>query len=215
MRVKFPVDKYASVPELEHRAGKDAYKVRLLDRKSAVTIISPHGGFVEPGTSAVTRAVAGRQYNLFDFQGLKTPGAFELHVTSTRFRHPALSQLLAASRAALSIHSMGNIGTSAIWLGGRNNRLKQLTLAKLRASGFVVEPESPYFRGESLTNIVNMCADHGVQLELSRELLDDVFIGPGFIPDSQPRTTERFDSLVSALRRALRDYLSASQKIGD
>lgn len=210
MSVQLPVDKYDSVASLEENLGSGVYKIRLLDRRAPVTIIAPHGGYIESGTSAIARSIAGREHNLFDFQGLKNPGAFDLHVTSTRFRHPQLTRLLDQARAAVSIHSMGKADVSTIWLGGLNRQLKELVLANLERKGFPVDPDSPYFRGENPENCVNLCAQHGVQLELSKELKDTLFRGPRFIGTRTrvaPQTTERFDDLVAAVRHAISHYM--------
>src|SRR5262245_58074670 len=117
-------DLYASLAALKEHVQEDSYRVRCLDRHSLVTIIAPHGGYIDAGTSAVARAVAGKRYNLFDFQGLQHERPWELHVTATRFRDPQLTALLDKSRFAMSIHCMGSTGEETIYLGGLNRQLK-------------------------------------------------------------------------------------------
>ncbi|HEY9868690.1 MAG TPA: poly-gamma-glutamate hydrolase family protein [Candidatus Obscuribacterales bacterium] len=202
-------DKYSSVLAIKQRFadGRD-YRIRYTDRSSWATIISPHGGYIEPGTSAVARAIAGSTYNFFDFQALRRESAQEFHVTATKFRDPALSKLLETSMVALSVHCMGRHGSPVIWLGGLNRRLKELTLAALKEGGFAVDPDAPRYKGESPQNIVNLPARQGVQLELSAELLSSLFAGKScFYPSGRcPRTSSRFTELVSAVRSALHQY---------
>jgi phage replication-related protein YjqB (UPF0714/DUF867 family) len=205
------LDKYASLAALQEHEGKNAYRIRSLDRKSPVTIISPHGGFIEPGTSAIANAVAGRKHNLFDFQGLRRENAEELHVTATHFREPRLTALLSASSTAVSIHDMGKQDCATIWLGGLNYNLKQITLEQLRRYRFNVNPDSPLYRGESPHNVVNLAANHGVQLELSRELISDLFDGePFLLAGARPQMTMRCHQLILALRISIRQATSST-----
>ena len=104
----YPKDFYPSLSALKRDLVKDKhYRTKVVDRGSDITVIAPHGGFIEPGSSYIARAVAGSQLNLYDFQGLRRRRAQELHVTSTRFRDRRLNDLLLHTRLALSIHSMG------------------------------------------------------------------------------------------------------------
>jgi phage replication-related protein YjqB (UPF0714/DUF867 family) len=201
-------DKYPSLAALK-AALKDQidYRSRLLDRKSRVTIMAPHGGFIEAGTSALARSVAGSRYNLFDFQGLKAEAGADLHVTSTRFRDPDLSCLLRRSCVAVSIHSMGPANESVVWLGGRNKTLKQLVLEHLQKAAFAVNPDSPLYRGESPKNVVNLALHEGVQLELSDELVAELFVGPGFRTDSIAlKRSARYAAFTCALQAAISDF---------
>lgn len=200
-------DKYASLAALkaELRDEQD-YRVRLLDRWSWATIIAPHGGFIEAGTSALARATAGRNYNYYDFQGLQAENPLDLHITSTRFRDPLLSPILRRSCAALSYHCMGPVGEPIIWLGGLDLVLKDIVLENLRKNGFVLNPDSPRYRGESPNNVVNLACNKGVQLELSQELMSELFAGESFHSSGFYLPAERFNLLVQAVRLSLRQY---------
>ncbi len=207
-------DKYSSLAELKSRLKEGVdFRIRIFDRQSAVTIISPHGGHIEAGTSYLAEKIASEQYNLFDFQGLRSNDASDLHVTSTRFRDEQLSKLLERSDVALSIHSMGPCAEAVVWLGGRNLLLKGLVLDNLRMCGFAVNPDSPRYRGESPANITNLARLEGVQLELSDELLEQLFSGKGFLDtEYAPSTTSVFDSFVQAIEHSLAQF--ATEKDG-
>ena len=81
-------DRYKDLSELRARlrSGKH-FRIRTLDRKSKITVVSPHGGRIEPGSSRLARVIAGDDLNFFDFQGLTRffPRPVDLHVTSTHF----------------------------------------------------------------------------------------------------------------------------------
>lgn len=203
-------DRYTSLAALKEQLGEDVFRIRVLDRRSNVTVIAPHGGYIEAGTSAIARAVAGPEYNLFDFQGLRRENPQELHVTATNFRHRRLAVMLDDSLTAVSIHGMGTQHHKDIWLGGLNKQLKQLVLEQLRAQGFAVNPDSPRYRGESPRNVVNLTKNAGVQLELSDELMTELFVGSRYTPSGRcPRTTAKFAALVKAIRDAIALYVAA------
>lgn len=200
-------DKFSSLAALKEHLGPQFHRTRLRNRHADVTIIAPHGGFIEAGTSAIAHKIAGRTYNLFDFQGLRRENPHELHVTATNFRDRQLTAMLDKSIAALSVHGMGTQHTTAIWLGGLNRELKGMVLDELRKNGFEVNPDAPLYRGESPRNVVNLARNHGVQLELSDELLAELFVKTRFTGGGRcPRTTPRFAALVDACRRALQTY---------
>jgi len=203
----YPKDFYPSLSALKRDLVKDKhYRTKVVDRGSDITVIAPHGGFIEPGSSYIARAVAGSQLNLYDFQGLRRRRAQELHVTSTRFRDRRLNDLLLHTRVALSIHSMGEQGSGEIWIGGLNLELKQRICDQLSLSGFVVNGDSPRYRGVHPANIVNLASERGVQIELSGNVIAAVFAmeGPPFGRRvTQLTTTERFDAFVGAVRSAM------------
>jgi phage replication-related protein YjqB (UPF0714/DUF867 family) len=199
-------DVFPDVPALKSQLkDKRDYRIRARDRGAFATIVSPHGGYIEEGTSALARACAGPDFNFFDFQGLRTKEPQELHVTSTRFREPALMTMLAASEVAVSIHGMGEEDDMTIWLGGLNKELKESMLKALREQGFLVNPDSPRHRGESKLNFVNMAKQKGVQLELPNNLLKTMFVGPRkFAANGRCiKTTPVFDKFVKAVRQVV------------
>lgn len=203
-------DVYPHLQALKDKLVEDRdYRIRCRDRGSVLTVVSPHGGFIEEGTSALARAIAGPNLNLFDFQGLRLERPAELHVTSTRFREPRLTKLLSASRAALSVHGMGNEDDMTLWLGGLNLSLKKRVERELEAAGFLVNSDSPRHRGESKSNFVNLVERKGVQLELPDNLIASMFVGERKFRVSGrcPKTTPRFDDFVKAIRRAVHEEM--------
>jgi phage replication-related protein YjqB (UPF0714/DUF867 family) len=205
------VDVYPDLDTLkgEMLKGRD-YRVRILDRASTVTIIAPHGGFVDEGTSALARAVAGKNYNLFDFQGLLSVEAFRLHVTSTNFRDPSLTRFLNTSAFAVSVHGMDDEqpGHREIWLGGLNPELKRRMQIALEAADFAVNVSPPKFRGEHPKNVVNLALQKGVQLELPLTLRKQMYVGGKtfYAHGRCPKTTPLFDSFVFAVRVAISEH---------
>lgn len=71
--------------------GKD-YKVLLRPvAGSSSAVIAPHGGRIEHYTSDIARGIAGDDFNLYLFEGVRLSGNYStLHLTSHRFRRAVL-----------------------------------------------------------------------------------------------------------------------------
>ncbi len=207
-------DIYENIPALLAALEEDKdFRIRCFDRKSDVTIISPHGGYIEAGTSHIATAIAGDEYNLFDFQGLQKRRPWELHVTSSRFRHPLLRKLLSRSVTAVSIHGMGTVDSWNIWLGGLNLSLKQRLEKSLTLAGFAVKTDLPKYKGTNPRNVVNLVPDKGVQLELPQDLIEAMFDSKSVFTPTGTRivTNELFERFATAVRNTV----SAASKKDD
>lgn len=212
--ITYPEDQYTSLDEVKHNFTEGAdYRIELFDRQSQATIIAPHGGFIEAGTSAIAAALAKKTFNLFDFQALipdHESSVHMMHVTSTRFRDQALTRLLKSSSFALSVHAMEDEDHAEIWLGGLNAHFKHLVHSNLKAAHFRVNLDSPRYRGESENNVVNLPNLKGVQIEISHKLRKQMFDGRVYfaIDRACAPPTPRFYAFVRVVRRAINTYLA-------
>jgi phage replication-related protein YjqB (UPF0714/DUF867 family) len=166
-------DKYASFAELQsaERLGAD-YTVTVLERASArALIIAPHGGHIEIGTSELATLIAGEEYSLFTFDGLKSRGRNrDLHITSHNFDHPECIALAARHSIVLAVHGCKG-EASQIYVGGLDEELRALLTRRLRAAGFPVIAQGHKYPGQHRLNICNRGArGRGVQLELTLDL---------------------------------------------
>jgi len=172
-------DAYASFAELAAREREERdYRRRLVRHASPIAILAPHGGEIEPGTSEVALALAGAEFSLYLFEGLRPGRSAALHITSTRFDDPECLDLLAASRTAIAIHGAAG-AEDAIRVGGRDEELGGRIAAALAAAGFALRADGDRrFAGVAARNLCNRCASgRGVQLELSAGLRRSFFAG--------------------------------------
>lgn len=187
-------NKYCSYAELaRHEAQGRDYRVRAHRRAhSPLLIVAPHGGMIEVGTSEIANSVAGAEYSLFSFEGLKPHGANrDLHVTSHQFDHPDCLALAARSETVLAVH--GCLGESLIHVGGLDSELTARLARHLRAAGFAVEAASEKYPGRHPLNICNRGSrEMGAQLEITYDL----------------RVGESRTAIALAVRRALADPAS-------
>ncbi|MBA6350058.1 poly-gamma-glutamate hydrolase family protein [Colwellia sp. BRX8-9] len=54
---------------LELSMNEDKFSVEVQDIGSPITIMAIHGGRIEPGTSNIVKAIAGRDFNIIALMG--------------------------------------------------------------------------------------------------------------------------------------------------
>jgi len=178
--------------KLAEREGVDFDIVCRL-RPSPVAVIAPHGGEIEPGTSAVAAAIAGEEFNLYCFEGRKATGNLRLHITSTNFDEPKCLDLISLCDRVVAVHGCRK-GKRTAFLGGRDATLRDAIRDRLEAAGFrTAQAPNADLQGVSSRNICNKgCRGCGAQLEISRDLRDEL-----------KRGGEKFAAFASAIRAAL------------
>lgn len=53
-------DIYLNFNQLAEKESKESYRILKVDKDSSVVVVAPHGGGIEPGTSEITREIAGK-----------------------------------------------------------------------------------------------------------------------------------------------------------
>jgi phage replication-related protein YjqB (UPF0714/DUF867 family) len=139
--------------------------------RSAIAILAPHGGGIEAGTSEIARAVAGCEFNLYLFEGIRRHGNYaELHLTSHRFDEPRCLRLLSACDHVVAIHGCRGDHPSAL-LGGLDTGLKASIHEAIGAVGIDAQLTGHPFPAVDPRNICNRGRrGAGVQVELTSAL---------------------------------------------
>ena len=195
---------YKSYGELrEHEKEGSVYRIRRREGKSGIAVMAPHGGGIEPGTTEIADALAGREHAFYSFEGLKRRGNQDLHLTSRCFDEPMGVKIAASVHTVVTIHGCKGM-EEIIFIGGLHETLKEKIKASLLQASFLTQ-EHPQFPGKSPQNICNRCRSHrGVQLEISRGLRRILFLELTLKKRKIP--TEYFEKLVSALKGALSQF---------
>jgi phage replication-related protein YjqB (UPF0714/DUF867 family) len=168
-------DTYSCFAELKnHEEQNKDYKISISDVGSRITIIAPHGGKIEPGTSDIAKQIAAERFNYYCFEGIKTEKNGRLHITSHNFDEPMAVQLISRSQIVVAIHACtGN--ERFVFLGGLDEMLKKDIANELESGGIIVPKGHGKFKGLNPDNICNRGANKkGVQLEITRGLRDDL-----------------------------------------
>jgi len=152
-----------------------AFRLQVKNRRVPWVVIAPHGGGIEPGTTEIASAIAGRSCSLYTFDGLRSNGNELLHITSTLFDEPRCLHLVQASDRVLAIH--GCIGSEPIvYVGGLDVESGNRIMTALRNNGFEVAVANTQFQGTQPENICNRGrSGKGVQLEISEGLRLSMF----------------------------------------
>lgn len=197
-------DKYGSFRELEKVAveARD-YSIAYRFGHSGVIVMAPHGGEIEPGTTELARAVAGKEHGFYSFAGLRRKGNAELHLTSSHFDEPRAVKMAESADTVLALH--GCQGQEAVvYVGGKDRKLKEKVTRVLEQAGFGVRPD-PRLPGRHPLNICNRSRRAmGVQLEITAGLRRG-FFKSGKLKQRE-MSTQCFEKIVVALRRALSDF---------
>jgi phage replication-related protein YjqB (UPF0714/DUF867 family) len=197
------------------------------------TIIAPHGGGIEFGTSELCLAIAGYHpatlavtpgtavtYDYWMFEGLRADDNGALHVTSTGCDDGVAVSLCAGALNVLALHgfkaSRAGLPEDArvVLVGGRNATLKQHLLDEFAAAEFnaIDAVDHEELNGDEPSNIANRTLlGMGGHLELTGPLREAMF-GVNTRPRRKDTTTEVFRAFAAACRNALA-RLEAEQPI--
>jgi len=137
-------------------------------RRSAVAIIAPHAGSIEPFTGELAEAIAGDEHRLYCFSGSTRENSHRLHVTSTHFSEPVLTRVLLGATLALTVHGCRYPLEPVTHLGGTNHQLRNRLERSLAQAGFAVDRALAPMAGRHPHNVVNRTIQGGVQLEITR-----------------------------------------------
>ncbi|MEV7025774.1 poly-gamma-glutamate hydrolase family protein [Kitasatospora sp. NPDC093558] len=199
------------------------------------TVIAPHGGGIEGGTSELCLAVAGYHpadlaptpaagpvHDFWMFEGLRSSNNSALHVTSTHCDDTVARAMCAGSLNVLSLHGCTpaqaglEAGARAVLVGGLNATFRQFLVAEFAAAGIraVTASGEEEIAGISPENICNrsMLA-MGAQLEITTDLRAAMFApGKNTRADRAANTLPLFWTFATAVRTAIQ-RLEATQEI--
>ena len=169
-RPSLVTDKYFNFEALSRSEPSDDWRIIRADRPdSLVLIIAPHSGCIEPGTSELATQIAGDDYSLYCFEGLKRRGNRDLHITSHHFDEPSALELAAPSAVIVGVH--GCLGEGAIYVGGLDAPLVELLAGALKIARLPVFASDHHYPATHPNNICNRgIRGLGAQLEITSDL---------------------------------------------
>jgi phage replication-related protein YjqB (UPF0714/DUF867 family) len=202
-------DKYRNFSALarHERAGVD-YGIAIRMARAEFALVAPHGGGIEPGTSEIANAIAADTLSFYGFDGLKSSGNSDLHITSTRFDEPMCLALVGRTEIVVTIHGEKSTEDGeGVFVGGRDADLGAGIGAELARRGFDVRKHpKKALQGLETANLCNRgTAGAGVQLELSRAVRRTLF--ESLTKRGRERPTRRFTVFVSAVQEVLLGHL--------
>jgi phage replication-related protein YjqB (UPF0714/DUF867 family) len=199
------------------------------------TVIAPHGGGIEGGTSELCLAIAGYHpadlaptpvagpvHDFWMFEGLMSGGNGALHVTSTHCDDTIARSLCAGSLNVVSLHGCQpeqaglEPGAAAVLVGGLNSTFRQYLMEEFTAAGIraVTASGEEEIAGIDPDNICNRTLlGMGAQLEMTTALRTAMFAaGKNTVADRATNLLPSFWTFTAATRRAI-DRLEAGQTV--
>ncbi|WJZ23595.1 poly-gamma-glutamate hydrolase [Listeria phage LIS04] len=165
-------DKYRNFEELQ--SNETEWRIDFNSTEDpGVGVIAIHAGSIEAGTSELCLELA-QENNLsfYMFEGLKSSGNVDLHITSTNFDEPNCLDLVSKLDRTISLHGCKG-ETEFTLVGGSDGEASRLLTDILVKYGFEATLLSPDHKlsGSNPNNIANKCiSGKSVQLELSTEM---------------------------------------------
>ena len=160
-------DRFRNFEELKKacQEGRD-YRIRVEERGGQGAVLAIHGGNIEADTAELAIELAGQDLDLYVFEAV-APG---LHLTSSHFDEPRALALARKNPHCITVHGMAEKSEAdpEVCIGGATDSLRQKTATELRASGIRVEEPCRRLPGKDPRNVVNLCKEGGVQLEMSQ-----------------------------------------------
>ncbi len=181
------------------------FRIRVVQRSSRMLVLAPHGGGIEPGTSEIAEALAGKVHSLYCFDGLLDDRNWDLHLSSIFFDESRCLRLLRKASRAVAIHGCRG-EEPVIWVGGLDRQMKTAVLDSLRSAEFDGREDTGQHAGMNPLSLCNRTQNGmGLQLEISLGQRQLLFEGLSRPQRRHPtRTLERFTrSIHTALAACL------------
>lgn len=166
------IDTFATFEDLSKHMteGKD-YRIVTKNTDSRYLIAAIHGGNIEPFTSDIASSIAGEEYDLYLFEGMREKGNEQLHIGSRYFDEPQLKDMIRNADVVVSIHGQANEDKEFVSIGGLSGGLVKKIIDHLQAIDITVREFEARMEPESPENICNRgMSGGGVELEISGKL---------------------------------------------
>ena len=168
------IDTFRTFEDLSVRMaeGKD-YRIVTKDLHSPILIVAIHGGNIEPGTASIASSIAGDEYNLYIFEGIRESGNAQLHIGSRYFDEPRSKDMVSNAETIISVHGHRDGENEFVMVGGLAEDLVRRVIDHLQAIDITVRPFETDRDPESPENICNKgMSGGGIEMEVSRKLRD-------------------------------------------
>ena len=169
-----------------------------------MAIVAPHGGGIEPGTSEIAEAIAGRYFSFYSFDGLRSSDNELLHITSTRFDEPKCLNLIEHTDVVVTVHGCAG-SDQVVFVGGLDIDFGEQIVRMLGQAGVRAIRAEARYTGDQQENICNRGrSGRGVQLEITESLRRTMF--RGLDRKGRLSKTEVFRTFVRTVQNSLLAY---------
>lgn len=191
------IDTYSKFDDLAAHAveGKD-YRITTKKKGDPYVIMAIHGGLIEPFTSDMAIAIAGEEYGLYLFEGIREQRNAELHIASGYFDEPQAKDMVRTADVVISIHGYRDKENEWVMVGGLHEGLVEMIRTHLSEIDLPPQPFDGRSAPESPQNICNQgMSGGGVEIAISKKLRDSLRDDPGL-----------YRLFINAIRHAIAAY---------
>ena len=157
---------------MSHQVEDTDYKIHVrANAQSSIAVIAPHGDGIERYTSEIASEIAGEDFNLYMFEGIRLSENYTaLHLSSYRFDELQCLELLTGCDHVVAIHGCGGEAQQAL-VGGLDAGLKAVVAQPIATLGIKTLLVDHPFLAVDPMNICNQGRPGvGVQIEMTMPL---------------------------------------------
>lgn len=152
--------------------GRD-FTITTQKKNSPILIMAIHGGAIEPFTTDIATAIAGDEYGLYLFEGIREQANEQLHIGSMYFDEPRAQDMTLGVETIISIHGYHDAEHEFVMIGGLNEVLVERIARNVGDIDIEVRPFEGMFHPNDARNICNRgSSGGGVEIEISKKLRD-------------------------------------------
>ncbi|AKM78462.1 MAG: hypothetical protein UX49_C0009G0031 [Candidatus Wolfebacteria bacterium GW2011_GWC2_46_275] len=149
------------------------FRITAQKKNESILIMAIHGGNIEPFTTEIATAIAGNEYGLYLFEGVRAHNNKELHIGSMYFDEPRAQDMALGAETIVSVHGHRNTEHEFVMIGGLNRGLAERIARNIGDIDIEVRPFEEIFHPGDARNICNRgLLGGGVEIEISRKLRD-------------------------------------------
>lgn len=170
------IDVYATFDALAARAieGTD-YRITTKKTNAPYLIMAIHGGRIESFTSDIATSIAGEEYSLYMFEGIKEKENGELHITNEYFDEPRAKDMIRSADVVVAIHGHRDTESEFAMVGGLCEELAEMIRTRLSEVDVSIRQFESRLHPESIRNICNQgMSGGGVEIMVSGKLRDSL-----------------------------------------
>ncbi|MCS1350215.1 poly-gamma-glutamate hydrolase family protein [Mechercharimyces sp. CAU 1602] len=200
--ISYATNTYKDYLELTSQTEEGVDYSRSITERD-VAVLAIHGGGIKPGTSEVAEGIAGENYSLYKFEGIRSSNNSELQIDTTHFNDPDALRLVSSAQKVISV--LGSNGDEKIaYIGGRDTNLRDLIILHLTSAGFDARIASNSMANTSEDNIVNKgVKGAGVQIELTEGLRKSLFDDYTGSDDRSRTKNKHYVQFIQAVRSSI------------
>lgn len=165
------IDAFMTFRDLaEHMQEGVDFRIRTQRVDSPILIMAIHGGNIEPMASELATSIAGSEFDLYLFEGLRDAENELLHIDENYFDEPQAQEMVSRTGIVVSVRGHQDAEHEFVMIGGMHKEMISEMAKRLTNIGIEVYA---YDRPDDTRNVCNRgLLGKGIELIVSKKLRD-------------------------------------------